>query len=118
MYSVQCTCIDRAKTDDWLWSRFYRTPVMSTYLLAVVVSDYVYVERKYVVCQRSVTMRFWSAPGRLEQVDFIVNLAPKMLRFLENYFKMAFTLPKIDFIALPQIDFFSAMENWGLIVFK
>lgn len=110
--------MNRKRAEGWLWSRFETTPIMSTYLLAVVVSDYVYTERRYQVCKRSVTMRFWSRPEHLSRMRFVIDLVPKMLSFLEKYFRMPFALNKIDFISLPDVDTFSAMENWGLIVFE
>nr|CAD7454444.1 unnamed protein product [Timema tahoe] len=42
---------------------------------------------------------------------------PKILRHMENYYGIPFPLPKLDFVALPDFGF-SAMENWGLILFR
>jgi aminopeptidase N len=46
-----------------------------------------------------------------------LSIGPKILHYYEKYFGIAFPLPKIDMVALP--DFAAgAMENWGLITYR
>ena len=101
-----------------MWTRFDRSPPMSTYLLAMVITDYQYVERIYKVCDRTVRMRFWGQPKQIPHLNETISAVPGMLSRLETYLRQPFTLPKIDFIAAPISLLFVAMENWGLILFR
>ncbi|VEN38176.1 unnamed protein product [Callosobruchus maculatus] len=95
--------------------QFQPTPVMSTYLVAFVVSDFTCTEvpgssTKNHVCSRSETVntRYWA-----------VEVTPKLLNSLNVYTGIPYTesISKLDQVALP--DFRSgAMENWGLITYR
>lgn len=90
---------------------------MSTYLLAMFLTDYEFVEGIYKSCNRSVSIRIWGRPNQLAHLKQIAPLVPKMLHHMETYLKQPYSLPKLDIIA-PPIDLsFAAMENWGLVVF-
>lgn len=91
---------------------------MSTYLLAMVVTDYLYVERIYKACNRTVRMRFWGQREQLPNLSEAIAAVPGMLNHLENYLRQPLTLPKLDFISAPISLAFVAMENWGLILFR
>ena len=91
---------------------------MSTYLLAIVITDYQYVEPIYKKSDRVVQMRFWGPSEELPKLNETMSAAPGMLNYLESYLRQPFTLPKLDFIAIPKFLDFIAMENWGLITFK
>ena len=92
---------------------FDTTPIMSTYLLYLGVGDFDYLEDNL----RKTKMRVITPKGKRNQGKIALDLAKKFLNYYENYFKIPFPLPKIDFIAIP--DFASgAMENWGAITFR
>jgi len=91
---------------------------MSTYLVAAVLTDYEYVERQYYTCRRTITLRFWAEPTQIHKLEFAAELAPKILRFFENYLGIPYQLPKLDIIIIPGYDLGRAMENWGLIVHR
>jgi aminopeptidase N len=45
------------------------------------------------------------------------DVATKALQFFKEFFGVAYTLPKMDLVAVP--DFYiGAMENWGLLTFR
>ena len=47
----------------------------------------------------------------------MIQVAVKTLPFYKDYFDVAYPLPKIDLIAIP--DFAAgAMENWGLVTYR
>ena len=51
------------------------------------------------------------------QGEFALDVAVKTLPFYKDYFNIAYPLPKIDLIAIP--DFAAgAMENWGLVTYR
>jgi aminopeptidase N len=99
---------------DNVTTSFENTPIMSTYLLAFVYGEMGYKEAK---TARGTTVRTYATPDNVDFTDFALETAVKSLEFYEDYFGIAYPLPKADLIALP--DFASgAMENWGCITFR
>ncbi len=101
--------------DDGLKTvRFAETPVMSTYLLAFVVGEFDYVETR---TAEGVTVRVYTPLGRQEQGRFALDVAARTLSFFHGYFGIAYPLPKMDLLAIP--DFAAgAMENWGAVTYR
>lgn len=93
---------------------FERTPIMSTYLVAVVVGDFDYIED---MSSDGVLVRVYVPKSKKEQGQFALEVATKVLPYYKTYFGIAYPLPKIDLIAIA--DFSSgAMENWGLVTYR
>ncbi|MEH3106831.1 MAG: M1 family metallopeptidase [Sphingomonas fennica] len=93
---------------------FQPTPKMSSYLLFLGIGD---VERKTRMVGRTeigvITRR-----GALDQGDYALDSAARLLSYFNDYFGTPYPLPKLDMIAAPgQSQFFSAMENWGAILY-
>lgn len=85
---------------------------MSTYLVALVVSQF-----SYISDANDSSYRVYTRPNAISQVQYAISLVSPFRKFYENAFKYKYELPKLDMIALP--DFSSgAMENWGLITFR
>lgn len=94
--------------------RFSPTPKMSTYLLAFIVGDFEYIESK---TKNNVQVRVFTTPGKKHQAKFALDCAVKTLEFYDKYFDIAYPLPILDMIAIP--DFTAgAMENWGAITYR
>ncbi len=94
--------------------QFAPTPKMSTYLLAFIVGDFEYVEKK---TREGVLVRVFTTPGKKHQAQFALECATRTLSFFTTYFDIAYPLPVLDLIAIP--DFASgAMENWGAITYR
>ena len=94
--------------------RFAETPVMSTYLLAFIVGEFDYVETQ---TKEGVTVRVYTPVGRREQGRFALDVAARTLSFFHEYFDIAYPLPKMDLLAIP--DFAAgAMENWGAVTYR
>ncbi|PSN57011.1 Puromycin-sensitive aminopeptidase [Blattella germanica] len=94
--------------------KFDTTPVMSTYLVAVVVGEYDYVEDK---SRDGVLVRVYTPVGKREQGRFALYVASKVLPYYKDYFQIAYPLPKIDLIAIADFSA-GAMENWGLVTYR
>ncbi|HUP26043.1 MAG TPA: M1 family aminopeptidase, partial [Candidatus Limnocylindrales bacterium] len=95
-------------------TRFEPTPHMSTYLLAFILGELDYKEAK---TKDGVVIRAYATPDNVGFTDFALETAIKCLEFYNDYFGIAYPLPKCDIIALP--DFAAgAMENWGCITFR
>ena len=93
---------------------FKRSPIMPTYLLAVVVGELDFVETK---TKDGVDIRVYTVPGKSEQGKFALETARRVLEFYNEYFGIPYPLPKLDMVAIP--DFAAgAMENWGLVTYR
>ncbi len=94
--------------------KFSPTPKMSTYLLAFIIGDFEYIEKK---AKNGVRVRIYTTPNKKHQAKFALDCAVKTLEFYEKYFDIKYPLPVLDMIAIP--DFASgAMENWGAITYR
>ncbi|CAB3259962.1 unnamed protein product [Arctia plantaginis] len=93
---------------------FDTTPIMSTYLVAVVVGEYDYVEKK---SRDGVLVRVYTPVGKSKQGLFALEVASKVLPYYKEYFDIAYPLPKIDLIAIADFSA-GAMENWGLVTYR
>eukprot|EP00092_Neocalanus_flemingeri_P017029 GFUD01018417.1.p1 GENE.GFUD01018417.1~~GFUD01018417.1.p1 ORF type:complete len:864 (-),score=303.30 GFUD01018417.1:270-2861(-) len=94
--------------------KFATTPIMSTYLVAIVVGEFDYIEDK---SEEGIAVRVYSPLGKKEQGRFALECAVKSLTFYSKFFNVPYPLAKYDMIAIP--DFSSgAMENWGLVLYR
>ncbi|XP_077983679.1 aminopeptidase N-like [Glandiceps talaboti] len=105
----------RNETDgDWNTAYFDTTPIMSNYLVAVVVSDFVYKEK---TTKNGVKFRLWSRQEVIDTVDFSMDFGIKTIEHFEELWNISFPMPKLDMVALSVFKF-GAMENWGLILYQ
>ncbi|XP_065349248.1 puromycin-sensitive aminopeptidase isoform X1 [Cloeon dipterum] len=94
--------------------KFERTPIMSTYLVAVVVGDFDFIED---TTRDGIKVRVYTPVGKKEQGKFALQVATEVLPYYTDYFEVKYPLPKIDLVAIP--DFAAgAMENWGLVTYR
>ncbi|XP_075533942.1 puromycin-sensitive aminopeptidase isoform X1 [Dermacentor variabilis] len=93
---------------------FARTPKMSTYLVAFVLGEYDYVEG---TSDDGVLVRIYTPKGKSEQGNYALEVATRALPYYKNYFGVAYPLPKMDLIAVPDLAA-AAMENWGLVTHR
>lgn len=77
--------------------KFDRSPIMSTYLVAVVVGEYDFVEGR---SGDGVLVRVYTPVGRKEQGLFALEVTQKVLPYYKDYFQIAYPLPKVDLIAI------------------
>ncbi|XP_067616976.1 aminopeptidase N [Eurosta solidaginis] len=94
---------------NYVWDQFAETLPMSTYLVAYAISDFKHITNG--------NFSVWARKDAIQSASYALSVGPKILRFLEEYFDLAFPLPKIDMIALPDFQA-GAMENWGLITYR
>ncbi|KAM4619186.1 alanyl (membrane) aminopeptidase-like b [Polymixia lowei] len=96
--------------DEWMYTSFYPTAKMSTYLLAFAVSEFQYVE--------SAHDRIYARREAIEagHADYAANITGKILKFYEDYFDIKYPLKTLDQIAVPEAGA-GAMENWGLVTY-
>uniref|UniRef100_A0A671KCQ7 Aminopeptidase n=1 Tax=Sinocyclocheilus anshuiensis TaxID=1608454 RepID=A0A671KCQ7_9TELE len=87
---------------------------MSTYLVAFIVSDFLSISKTSL---HGVQISVYAVPEKIDQAEFALDAAVKLLDFYDDYFDIPYPLPKQDLAAIP--DFQSgAMENWGLTTYR
>jgi aminopeptidase N len=92
---------------------YARTPKMSTYLVAMIVGDF--------VCRDGgadgTVIRVCSTPDKRNLTAFALEAAEHQLAFFNKYFGIKYPFGKLDIVAVP--DFAAgAMENAGAITFR
>ncbi|XP_071652134.1 uncharacterized protein [Temnothorax longispinosus] len=92
---------------------FSDSVLMSTYLVALVVSDF---ESKSVKMKET-ELAVYARPNAINQTDYALSVMPPLLNFFETTYKQKYQLPKLFMAALPDFGA-GAMENWGLLTYK
>jgi puromycin-sensitive aminopeptidase len=94
--------------------QFADTPIMSSYLVCMVVGE---LEATEPVVVNNVPIRVIARPGRQAQSAFALDVAAFSLQYFESWYGIAYPGTKMDLIATP--DFVNgAMENLGAITFR
>lgn len=96
--------------DGTTTTRFDPTPLMSTYLNAFIISDFVSLNSS----QGRVPHRVFARPNAINQSQLTLEAGVKILDAIERYLNVEYSLPKMDQIAVPDFGP-GAMENWGLV---
>jgi len=98
--------------DDMVRTHFDKTPIMSTYLVAIIVmSNFARIS------DANNTINVWSSSFLISQSKFAHSIAEKVTPFLTEYTNTTAIVSKIDH-ALVQNYPLDGMENWGLIIYK
>ncbi|HYK23807.1 MAG TPA: M1 family metallopeptidase [Candidatus Acidoferrum sp.] len=92
--------------------RFAATPPMSSYLNVFVAGELESIESRSGPTQ----LRVIATKGKAEMGRYALEATAQILQYYNDYFGVAYPLPKLDQIALPG-GFGGAMENWGGITY-
>ncbi|XP_062535538.1 aminopeptidase N [Armigeres subalbatus] len=95
--------------EDYVWDVYEQSVPMSTYLVAFVVCDFIHLS--------SGNFAVWTRSDAISSARYALDVGPKILKYLEQFFDIKYPLPKMDMIALPDFSA-GAMENWGLITYR
>ncbi|XP_073141119.1 aminopeptidase M1-like [Henckelia pumila] len=94
--------------------QFEESVIMSTYLVAIVVGLFDYVED---MTDDGTKVRSYCPVGQSEKGKLALSIAVKTLDLFGIYFSMPYPLTKLDMVAVPEFSG-GAMENNGLITFR
>ncbi len=93
--------------------RFATTAKMSSYLAALVVGNFEYVEGE----ADGIPIRVYATTGKKEMGKFSLEAAEHILSYYDKYFGIKYPYAKLDLIGLPDFSA-GAMENTGCITFR
>ncbi|KAG9451703.1 hypothetical protein H6P81_004607 [Aristolochia fimbriata] len=93
---------------------FQESPIMSTYLVAVVIGLLDYVEA---FTPEGTRVRVYCQVGKARLGNFALDVAVRTLDLYKVYFSLPYTLPKLDMVAIPDFAL-GAMENYGLVTYR
>nr|AVZ46158.1 Aminopeptidase N [Otocyon megalotis] len=101
---------------NWSVTEFETTPIMSTYLLAYIVSEFKNVQEN---APSNVLIRIWARPSAIDQGhgNYSLGVTGPILDFFSRHYDTPYPLDKSDQIALPDFNA-GAMENWGLVTYR
>ncbi|XP_018392728.1 PREDICTED: aminopeptidase N [Cyphomyrmex costatus] len=97
--------------DGMLRTNFHTTPLMSTYIVAIAMSEFVRVPNA------NETINMWCKSSLTSKVTFSHSVAEKVVEFLIEYTNSSQKVPKMDHILIPNFVV-GGMENWGLITYR
>ena len=93
--------------------KFETSAKMSSYLVALAVGDFEYLEGS----ADGIPIRVWATPGKKQMGKFALSVAEQCMKYYDQYFGIKYPFKKLDLIGLP--DFAAgAMENTGAITFR
>jgi aminopeptidase N len=92
---------------------FATTVKLSSYLAALVVGNFEYIEGGV----DGIPIRVYSTPGKKEMGKFALETAEHVLSYYDKYFNIKYPYGKLDLVGLPDFSA-GAMENAGCITFR
>lgn len=111
--SNQRVVSDVAGPGDKHTVHFATTAKMSSYLAALVVGNFDYIEGQ----ADGTPIRVYATAGKKEMGRFALESAEHILSYYDKYFGMKYPYGKLDLIGLPDFSA-GAMENTGCITFR
>jgi aminopeptidase N len=92
---------------------FATTAKMSSYLVALAVGQFEFVEGQ----ADGIPIRVWGPPGSKQDGTYALEVAEQCMKYYNHYFGIKYPFDKLDMIGLP--DFAAgAMENTGFITYR
>jgi aminopeptidase N len=104
---------DTAGPGDKHTIKFATTPKMSSYLAALVVGNFEYIEGQ----ADGIPIRVYSTPGKKDMGQFALDVAEHVLSYYDDYFSIKYPYGKLDLVAIPDFSA-GAMENTACITFR
>ncbi|XP_008409971.1 alanyl (membrane) aminopeptidase-like b isoform X1 [Poecilia reticulata] len=101
--------------DEWKYTKFFSTPKMSSYLLALTISEFTFTRSP----ENRVNIKTYARPEAIDAgyTQYAARITAKILEFYEEHFDLQYGMEDLDQIALPDLEPL-AMENWGLITYQ
>lgn len=101
---------------------FEKTPEMSTYQLAFMISDFESMSPSRSVNpiegRSPLEIKVWGRKEYLSTLSKVPNKIVTIINYLQNYFNISIGLSKLDLVAMPMYTASKASDSWGLMFFK
>ncbi|MBT9503902.1 MAG: M1 family metallopeptidase [Burkholderiaceae bacterium] len=98
----------------WKRLEFKPSPPMPSYLLAFAVGPFDVLQG---VPTGTLPLRYLTPLGKAQDATFAAAVTPAIVERLQAYFGLPYPYDKLDSLVIPLTDWFSAMENAGLITY-
>ncbi|KAF7279863.1 hypothetical protein GWI33_006670 [Rhynchophorus ferrugineus] len=105
----------------WVADRFQRTPPMTTFSFAMVISELSHISINVSdseVYFPDIKMRVWARPDFIEALTNVTTKVSKSVKFLEDFWGSPYPLPELNIFALPNYQATKPADSWGLLMFK
>lgn len=108
--------ITNAPESEWTLTKFEKTPLISSYLVAWANGEFEHLEDSYKspLTGKTIPLRIYTTPDNIHQAAFGLEVKKRTLPVYEEVFDIPYPLPKLDTLVVSDFDA-GAMENWGLI---
>jgi aminopeptidase N len=93
--------------------RFATSPKMSSYLAALVIGNFSYIEGS----ADGIPIRVYNVTGKEQTGRFALEVAEHVLSYYDKYFNIEYPYGKLDLVGIPDFSA-GAMENTGCITFR
>ncbi|TIB62326.1 hypothetical protein E3P77_03857 [Wallemia ichthyophaga] len=102
--------------DEWVVTKFEKTPLISSYLVAWANGHFKHLESSYKspISGKVRPLRIYATPDLINQAKLGLDAKSQVLPLYEKIFDIEYPLPKLDTLVANDFDA-GAMENWGLI---
>ncbi|XP_072390587.1 aminopeptidase N [Diabrotica undecimpunctata] len=102
---------------DWYWDTFKRTPVMATFSIGIVISEFSNITSS-LSPEKDIAVTVWARPDFINALTNVSQKVQESLVVLEEFWKIPFPLPKLDIFALPTYQATRPADSWGVLLFK
>ncbi|XP_026673991.1 aminopeptidase N isoform X2 [Ceratina calcarata] len=106
---------------DMVWDHFAKTPKISTYQLALTVSNLESIAPTQEINEmdgRKLEIKVWGRKEFLKHLKDAPDKVVKIMNYFQDYFNSSIGLPKLDLMAVPMYNAAKPSDSWGLILFK
>jgi len=107
--------------NDTMWTHFHTTPVMSTYVVAVVVTNFPSYRMNANLLKHQV---LWCRAQFRDNTNFAQSVSKTVTSYLKTNWKSLKEISKIDYVIIPEFQSISkwhireSISKWGLIFYR
>ncbi|XP_076397780.1 aminopeptidase N isoform X2 [Megachile rotundata] len=108
------------ENENMEWDHFETTPKISTYQLALLVSNFESISPTLEVDEmdgRRLQIKVWAPKPYLDTLKDVPDRVVKIMNYLQEYFNSSIALPKLDLVATHWTSSDKPADNWGLMFF-
>lgn len=95
------------------WVHFEQTPSMSTCSVAFFAGEFEQFDKT-----RLSPINVYSHLGRLYQIEYMTKAVPDILRAMENYTGIPYSMPELNLLAMPILGSRQIENSWGLTTYR